>query len=107
MFVYRPELLLLTASGEAPHFVTVAVAVAVWVLGIIPLAAGMAGYLWTPLSAATRAGLFLASGLLLTPVQQDWTGGLRLSILDVAGALVLGAIVFVQWRKNRKVAEIA
>jgi TRAP transporter 4TM/12TM fusion protein len=107
MFVYRPELLLLTASGEAPHFVTVAVAVAVSVLGIIPLAAGMAGYLWTPLSAATRAGLFLASGLLLTPVQQDWTGGLRLSILDVAGALVLGAIVFVQWRKNRKVAEIA
>jgi TRAP transporter 4TM/12TM fusion protein len=105
MFVYRPELLLMTASGETPHFVTVAVAVAVSVLGIIPLAAGMAGYFWTPLSVTSRAWLFLASALLLTPVQQDWTGGLRLSILDVAGAMVLGAIVFLQWRKS-KVLEI-
>lgn len=98
MFVYRPELLLLTASGETPHFVNVVVAVAVAVLGIVPLAAAIAGHLWSSLSPASRAGLFLASALLLTPIRQNWAGGLALSVFDIAGAGLFAAIAFVQWR---------
>ena len=101
MFVFRPELLLLTATGETPHFASVAIAVAVAILGIIPLAAGIAGHLWSPLSVANRASLFLASALLLTPVQQDWTGGLRLSVFDVLGAGLLGAVILTQWRRRK------
>ena len=101
MFVFRPELLLLTEAGETPRFASVAVAVAVAILGIIPLAAGIAGHLWTPLSVASRASLFLAAALLLTPVQQDWTGGLRLSVFDVLGAAVFGAVILAQWRRRK------
>jgi len=101
MFVFRPELLLLTASGETPHFASVAVAVSVAILGIIPLAAGIAGHLWTPLSVASRASLFLASALLLTPIQQDWTGSLRLSVFDALGAGLLGVVILTQWRRRK------
>ncbi len=99
MFVFRPELLFMTPSGDTPGLTSVGIAVTMAILGIIPLAAGIAGYLWTPLSIATRGGLLLASGFLLYPGQDNLLG-LGLSVLNVVGATLLGILVFTQWARR-------
>ena len=99
MFVFRPELLLMTPGGDAPGITSVIIAVTMAILGIVPLAAAIAGYLWVPLSVAARGGLLLASALLLYPGQDDFLA-LGLSAINVAGATLLGGLVFAQWSRR-------
>ncbi len=100
MFVFRPELLLLTTGGGDPTVTRVVTAVAVAVLGIIPLAAGIAGYLWTPISMTRRFILLVASALLLYPGQDSMMAALHLSLSDMAGVGLLAAMLASEWRRT-------
>ncbi|MDX1387590.1 MAG: TRAP transporter fused permease subunit [Acidobacteriota bacterium] len=65
MFVYRPELLMLSATGEPAGAGGVALATILAILGIVPFAAGIAGYLIRPLSVPLRIAALASSALLL------------------------------------------
>jgi TRAP transporter 4TM/12TM fusion protein len=92
MFVYRPELLLLPKDGETLSWLAVTLAVVPAILGIVALAASIAGYMGKPLGLLTRALLLVAAGLLLSPDQGWAVGGVNLSYSDIAGAVLFGII---------------
>jgi TRAP transporter 4TM/12TM fusion protein len=100
MFVFRPELLLMATGGGDPTVTRVVTAVAVAVLGIIPLAAGIAGYLWSPLSMTRRFTLLVASALLLYPGQDSMMAAVHLSLSDMAGVGLLAAMLASEWRRT-------
>src|SRR5690606_5551364 len=54
MFVYRPELCLIGPDGGSPSVVSVVLAVGAACVGIVALAAAMAGFLFSPLSWPMR-----------------------------------------------------
>jgi TRAP transporter 4TM/12TM fusion protein len=92
MFVFRPELLLMGPDGGAPTFLPTLAAVAMAVLGIVPLAAGIAGFLWAPLGMVTRLALLAAAALLLYP---------GATMVNTVGAALLIVVVALEWRKRR------
>ena len=61
LFVYRPELLMLSADGNALSPARVALAFGLVAIGIVPFAAAIAGHLSRPLGAGARALLFAAA----------------------------------------------
>jgi TRAP transporter 4TM/12TM fusion protein len=94
MFVFRPQLLMLGPDGEAATVSRILTATTLVVLGIVPFAAAIAGYLFNPLSKPMRALLFLSSLLLLFPTQvagATW-------ILPTMGAAILITVAVI----NRK-----
>ena len=100
MFIYQPALLLMSPSGEVlgwtgvPTLLTALVAA---VVGIVSLAAGIAGYFKSRLSTGPRCAFLLAAALLLSPVVE--LGGLNLGpYVNLAGGLVFVAVAFVSWR---------
>jgi len=90
MFVLRPELMMLDSAGSPAGWGSVLAAVTVAVLGIVPLAAAIAGYLFGPLSARLRGLALLAAALLLAGLSPAGIAGLALF-------LVLAAI---SWRSR-------
>ena len=92
MFVFRPELLLLAHEGETLSLFRVAYALVAAVLGIVALAAAMAGQLSRPLEVPWRAALGLAAALLLYPGALAWSLIPGVSTLDLAGAAMLAAV---------------
>ena len=66
-------------------------------IGIISLAAGLAGHLFGNVGIIGRGFLFLAALLLLAPLTQigGWNVGLT---VDVTGAVILAVIVYVNWQ---------
>ncbi|HSF18838.1 MAG TPA: TRAP transporter fused permease subunit [Vicinamibacteria bacterium] len=100
MFVFRPELLLL-AAGDAPvSLVSALLATLVVLVGIVPLAAGVAGYLTRELSTTMRAVLLLSAALLFFPGRDLSVGGVDLSVANLAGAAVLAAVYLLERRKS-------
>jgi len=98
MFVFRPELLMLSADGETATFVSIAAAVLLAVLGIVPFAAGIAGYLRGPLTPLLRALCFAAAAALLMPGFEVAVGGAAIPVLAVGGFALLA---FVTWFSRR------
>ncbi len=96
MFVFRPELLLLSLDGTTPAIPRVAVAIVVAATGIFALASGIAGCLRHPTTRLERSALLLAAFLLLFP----GTGGSWIAPANVAGALVLVGVLAWQARRN-------
>ena len=98
MFVFRPQLLMLGSDGEPASAIAVAGAVLMALLGILPLAAGIAGYLFAPLSRVRRGVLLLSAALLLQPstTLTFWRGGP--SVWDAVGMILLAAIAVTSWR---------
>ena len=97
MFVYRPELLMLSPSGEPAGILGVLSALVVAILGVACFAAGIAGQLRNPLSLGLRAAVLAAAALLLAPGPVVELGSLGVPILDVLGVLALGGV----WAANR------
>ena len=92
MFVFRPQLLLLDDTGAPAGVLEVIPALVVAVMGIVALAAGIAGWLRQPLSTSWRVLAFVAAFLLLFPAQvvgESVISRLSLSWPNVAGALLL------------------
>jgi len=102
MFVYRPELCLMSTDGGSVSILSVFLAVVAAVVGITSLAAAMAGFLFHPLNPLQRAILFVAAACALYPDQAKY-GYLPFSLVDLAGAILLAAIAFWSWtgRANR------
>jgi TRAP transporter 4TM/12TM fusion protein len=95
MFVFRPELLLVSPEDAPLAVGRVLSALVAAVLGITALAAALAGQLRHTLGPLARAAAGVAAALLLYPGLLPWRPLPGVSVLDVAGALLLAAVAFV------------
>jgi TRAP transporter 4TM/12TM fusion protein len=99
IFVFRPELLMLSADGGTASVTMIAYATVIAALGVCALAAGLAGFMFSVLTGAQRALSFAAAALLLAPGQGIELFGVRILILDVAGIILL-ALLAVSSRRS-------
>lgn len=106
IFVFRPELLMLSADGTTASIGAIVYATLIAALGVLAFASGLAGYLFSNLPTVLRVCGLAAAALLLAPGQGIDVGGLSVSILDVAGLLLLGAVAALSWR-NRAPSAVA
>lgn len=95
MFVFQPELLMLTPKGEPAGVVAILQSVLVALAGLVPFAAAIAGYGVAPLRSGHRLLLFLAAGLLL------WPTTLHLAGISVFTSLGLLLTAVVAWMHRR------
>ena len=86
LFVLRPELLLLSADGEL-QWSRVVLSVVVACVGLVPLAASIAGFLRGRLRMDVRVVLLGLAVLLL------WPGGSTIGAPQVVGALALAGLL--------------
>ena len=93
MFIYRPELLMLTASGEPAGWLEMLLPVAIATLGVTCFAAGIAGQLSRPLGLGLRLAIFAAAGLLLAPGPTTVLAGIDIAVFDVAGVILFCAVL--------------
>ena len=93
MFVYRPELLMLTASGEPAGWLEMLLPVAIATLGVTCFAAGIAGQLRYPLGLGLRLAVFGAAALLLAPGPSLDLAGFGVPLFDVAGVALFGGVL--------------
>ena len=100
IFVFRPELLMLAPGGGTASLGATAYATAIAALGVLALAAGLAGFMFHPLTAVQRLFSFAAAALLLAPGQGIEVLGTRVLILDVAGVLLLGTLALLNRRST-------
>ena len=98
MFVLRPSLLMLAPSGEPAAVLDVLGSLVLAALGILPFAAGIAGYLFRPLSPWLRVLLFAAAALLLVPAGHVALGGLDIPLLGVAGLVIFAFVALTNRR---------
>lgn len=103
MFVYRPELCLMAADGGSPEALAVLLSVTAATLGVLALAAGMAGYLFSPLNWPMRLLLFAAASCSLYPDQTS-IGASRISFIDLIGAVILVGVMVVSYRASKTTA---
>lgn len=100
MFVYRPELLLLGRGGNPVYWLDVIVATVVAGIGIIALAAALAGYIFTHMGAIMRSLSFVAAVLALYPAQWTPIPQINLGVSDIIGILLFAAIVVINWMQK-------
>ena len=93
MFIYRPELLMLTATGEPAGWLAMLLPVAIATLGVTCFAAGIAGQFRHPLSLGLRLAVFAAAGLLLAPGPTLSAAGVGVPIFDVVGVVLAGGVL--------------
>ena len=98
MFVYRPELLMLTATGEPAGWLDMLVPVAIATLGVTCFAAGIAGQFRHPLPLGLRLAVFAAAGLLLAPGPTLSAAGVGVPVFDVVGVALAGGVLAVNRR---------
>jgi len=103
LFVYRPELLMLASSGEPASIVAIVFAFIEAALGIIPLAAALAGHLFAPLNLWQRLLFGLAAILLFFPVKVPILAWLPVSPANLVGLAILVAVAW----QNRRAASPA
>jgi len=89
IFVYRPELLLLTPGEEGRDYGALIAALLAAVTGILAFAGAISGFLLSPLTTLQRALLFVAAALLLAPGIVVSVGGINIPIQDLAGFALL------------------
>ena len=92
IFVYRPELLMLTTTGETAGLMVMLVPVLIGTLGVICFASAITGQLRHALALPLRITMFVATALLLAPGPTVSLAGLPVPILDAAGVVLFGAI---------------
>jgi TRAP transporter 4TM/12TM fusion protein len=108
IFIYRPQLLLIDpTTGGVPPWTSVVEPLLVAVLGVAAFAAGLAGYLFNPLSIPLRVVAFVAAALLLAPGPNVDLAGLSVPVLDVAGLLTFAALVAMNVARRRAVSDRA
>ncbi len=99
IFVYRPELLLLSIDGGLPPVGAVLAAVLIAVLGVLLFAAGIAGFLFSRTPPLERALLFVAAALLLAPGPTVMLAGWPVHVLDASGIALALPLVIVNRRR--------
>ena len=73
------------------------VATGLAVLGILPLAACIAGFLFARLTWPSRALLFLAAMLLLLPGSELTSGRVNDIVVNVLGVVVFAGVALFNW----------
>ena len=94
LFVYRPALLMLDAAGGLASPVPVIIAVAISVVGLMPMTASLAGRWRGPLASWTRALLFGLALVILFPGPAAWDLGAGLYVTNGVGILVAAILLF-------------
>jgi len=102
IFVFRPELLMLANDGSTASFGAIAYATLIAALGVLAFASGLAGHLFSDLSTPQRVCGLAAAALLLAPGLGVEMAGLTVSVLDVAGLLLLGAVAVLSWKSGQR-----
>jgi TRAP-type uncharacterized transport system fused permease subunit len=92
IFVFRPELLMLAPDAGTAAFTAIVYATVIAALGVFGFAAGLAGYMFSPLSTVWRTLSIVAAALLLAPGQSIEFLGARISLVDLAGVVLLGVV---------------
>ena len=95
MFIYRPELLMLSADGTSANWINILPALGIAILGITCFAAGIAGQLRAPLNVGLRGAILVAAALLLVPGPSILLIGFSVPIVNVAGVVLFGAILII------------
>ena len=93
IFVYRPELLMLTPTGATAAPAAMLVPVVIGTLGVLCFASGITGQLRGALALPLRIAMFAAAALLLAPGPSVALGGFSLPVLDAAGVVVFVAVL--------------
>ena len=92
---FSPLDVILSPDGSEVGLVAPMTAAAIVVLGIVPLAAGIAGYLRGPLSRSWRAVLLVAAALLFYP-------GAGFSLVNFAGLILFLIVAAKQFKAERR-----
>jgi len=92
LFVFRPELLMLDAAGDTAPMGRILVTILIAVLGIVPLAAAIAGYLGRPLGPVPRTILLFSAALSLFPGSAAAIGETGISWLNLLGVLLFATV---------------
>ncbi len=100
IFVYRPELLLLSTGGHLPPLGDILAAVVIAVLGVLTFAAGIAGFLFSKTPVLERLLLFGASALMLAPGPTVNLWGFTLHVLDASGVALALPLVLLNWKRR-------
>ena len=93
MFVYRPELLMLSSGGGGASWLAMVAPVGIATLGVTCFAAGIAGQLRSPLALVPRLAAFAAAALLLAPGPTASLAGLAVPVFDLVGIMLFGTII--------------
>ena len=93
MFIYRPELLMLSADGSTASWLSMIMPVAIATLGVTCFAAAIAGQLRNPLGPLLRIAIFAAAALLLAPGPSLALAGVSIPMFDLTGVLLFGSIL--------------
>lgn len=101
LFVYRPALLMLDSAGELSSPAPVAAAVLISLLGLVPMAAALAGYWRGELPLWMRGLLMGAAVVILFPGLEDWDLYAGINITNLLGAAAAAALLL---RSKRRVA---
>lgn len=101
MFVFRPQLLLLSPDGEAISLIEALPPALAALLGVFALAAGLAGHFAGRLKAGVRLLFFGAAALLLLPANDPLFVKWGISYVDLAGAAVLATAALLDWRARK------
>jgi TRAP-type uncharacterized transport system fused permease subunit len=99
LFVYRPALLMLDSAGNLARPGPVAMALLISGLGLIPMAAALAGHWKRPLALWMRVLLAGAAIVVLFPGPSGWNLVAGLNLTNVIG----GAVAAVLFRGLRRV----
>src|SRR5690606_18223471 len=90
---------LIGPDGGSPAVLSVLLAVGAACVGIVSLAAAMAGFLFNPLNWPMRLVLLTAAACSLFPDRADLTPS-RLSLIDLFGAILLLVMCVVSYRAS-------
>jgi TRAP-type uncharacterized transport system fused permease subunit len=105
MFVYRPALCLIAPVGEQLTAFAVIHAVLAATIGILALAAGLAGYFRNSLSLLARVTLFISAALLLAPITKIGEYQVGLGI-DLLGAAIFGVVTVVNCLRDESRSRV-
>ncbi len=92
IFVYRPELLMLTETGATASPLAMFTPVAIGALGVLCFASGITGHLRSVLPLPLRLAMFVTAALLLAPGPTLSVVGISVPVLDAAGVLLFAGI---------------
>jgi TRAP transporter 4TM/12TM fusion protein len=99
IFVYRPELLMLTPTGDAAGPLEMFVPVLMGTLGVLCFASAITGQLRNALTTPLRVAMYAAAALLLAPGPDVAVAGLNVPILDGTGVVLFGVIYVLNGRR--------
>ncbi len=98
MFVYRPELLLMTRQGDTVALMPAVIQISLAVIGIIALSVGLAGYFFSGVSVLLRTIILIAAAMLLTPdiTVGETSLGIATNVTACGLFVIVAGINFVQ-----------